>query len=213
MQDNNNTNLPPDDYRSQYQNYNYVRDNLELRVGFGRRLGAYIIDMMIILTSLIIFSLLTGFLQESFDYFKNFQSIAATNNPEYLKALIEQFGEKHYLTFLFFSLSMLFYNSLEAIIAASPGKLLLDMRIASENRTRAESKILWQRFLIKNSPAILSFVNSIIVISFLDTFATLAGIAIFIGYFFILGAKRQGFHDMLAKTAVYRKYDIIIESN
>jgi hypothetical protein len=33
----------------------------------------------------------------------------------------------------------------------------------------------------------------------------LGGIAIFIGCFFVLGAAHQAFHDMIAKTAVYRR--------
>ena len=34
------------------------------------------------------------------------------------------------------------------------------------------------------------------------------GLVIFIGCFFVLGAKRQAIHDLIAKTAVFKKSDI-----
>jgi hypothetical protein len=39
----------------------------------------------------------------------------------------------------------------------------------------------------------------------LATLGNLAGLIFFVGCFFTLGMKRQAFHDMIAKTAVYPK--------
>jgi hypothetical protein len=39
----------------------------------------------------------------------------------------------------------------------------------------------------------------------LATLGNLGGLVIFVGCFFVLGMKRQAFHDMIMGTAVYPK--------
>jgi uncharacterized RDD family membrane protein YckC len=50
--------------------------------------------------------------------------------------------------------------------------------------------------------AILALFSGIHVLA---TLGSLAGLIIFVGCFFTLGVKKQAFHDMIAKTAVYKK--------
>ncbi len=213
MQDNNNSNLPPGDYRAQYQNYNYVPDNMELRVGFGRRLGAMLIDAMILAIILLVVFSVSGFLKEYAEFSEKLMSLMDSGNEAYMGAYLAKFTDEHFISFLFIPLMLLLYNSLEVLIAATPGKLLLDMRIAGAGRKKADTVSLVKRFAFKNSGQILSLLSYVALAGLFDTLSSLAGLVILIGCFFVLGAKRQAFHDMLAKTAVYRKYDVLEESN
>jgi len=43
----------------------------------------------------------------------------------------------------------------------------------------------------------------------LGLLAPAAGIIVFIGCFLVLGDKRQALHDVAAKTAVFRKTDLV----
>lgn len=213
MQDNNNINLPPDDYRAQYQNYNYVPDNLDLRVGFGRRLGAWLLDYLIInIISMIIYEI-TG-LNELFEQMSNkMLAISTTMEPQYQTAFLNKFINENNLSFGFVLLIPLIYFFLEVLIGASLGKMILNIKILDENRKPARTMNLLIRYLIKFSYLVFGFLMIISLSDLLILIFCLDLIIVFIGYFLILGSKRQGLHDMLAKTAVYRKKDILEESN
>lgn len=213
MDDMNNTNLPQDDYRAQYQNYQYVPDNLELRVGFGRRLGAFLLDGVILAIILIAVFSATGFIQANVEFYEKIAVFMESNNYEYMNDLIAQFTKENLMSYMFIPLIVLFFGILEILVAASPGKLLLDIRIAKDNRAKADTQSLLKRYFYKNSAQLLSFLNYLLLVGVLDTLSTLLSLAFIIGCFFVLGRKRQGFHDMLAKTAVYRKDDVLVESN
>ena len=61
------------------------------------------------------------------------------------------------------------------------------------------------RWALKNCNAILTVLAALTGIALLKTVGNLAGLAIFVGFFFIFASSKQGFHDMIAKTAVYRR--------
>jgi uncharacterized RDD family membrane protein YckC len=97
------------------------------------------------------------------------------------------------------------YNLTEIFLAATPGKMALGLRIANEDGTPASTATLATRWAVKNSGSILRFLAVVSGLAFLGTIGGLAGLVIVIGCFFVLGAARQAFHDMAAKTAVFKK--------
>lgn len=95
------------------------------------------------------------------------------------------------------------YSLLEGFTGWTLGKLILGIQIGNQDGTRASVGQLLMRWALKNSNGILTILAVLTGIALLKTVGTLAGLAIFIGFFFIFASSKQGFHDMIAKTAVY----------
>lgn len=191
--DNNNYQVPPD-YSQMMPDYSY-NDPYAFRVGFGRRLGAFLIDYLIfsLLMTIVLFA--TGKMDE-------LMSLGASGSFDIndIYKLTESMAP------LVLTLTLIYY-SLEAFIGATLGKLTLGIKIASDNQTPAPIQKLLTRYLIKNVNTVLSTIG--LAVAFLGTIGTFLGFVVFIGYFFIFGQKKQGFHDMIAGTAVYYNEDII----
>ena len=108
------------------------------------------------------------------------------------------------------SLVGLAYWSTEIFRAASPGKMILGLKIGSETGAPATQNELVTRWLVKNSGGLIGLVAAVIgaVVPFLGMVigwvAALANLAIFVGCFLTLGQTRQALHDILAHTAVYK---------
>jgi uncharacterized RDD family membrane protein YckC len=194
-----------DDYRNMVPNYSESREfeELQLRVGFGRRLGAYLLDIIIvgIITSIVTVSSMDLSAIESMT-----NPLEIINNPDLLKDMV---GDSVIWTSL---IGLVYYLS-EVFIAASPGKLMLGIAIGDQSRFTANKQQLLVRYLIKYSSTVFSFLFAITGVFAFSLTGTLVGIVVFIGFFFVLGMKKQGFHDMLAKTAVFYKREIAQENN
>lgn len=194
-----------DEYRNMMPNYSESRElqELQLRVGFGRRLGAFVIDFIIvgIISSLVTVS--------SMD-FSGLESMAnpldLLTNPDLMKDMV---GD----TVIWTSLIGLIYYLSEVFLAASPGKMLLGIQIGDQSRYAASKQQLIVRFFIRYISSVFSLIYGLTGIYALSLTGSLAGFVVFIGFFFILGMKKQGFHDMIAKTAVFYKNEIAQENN
>lgn len=179
----------------------------ETRVPFGRRFAATFIDIFI-------YSVINIGLMFYMGYFKAVQIFMSdiqenANDPEYINEILQEFLASQHSTFLLGQLVPLLYFSLELFIAASLGKLIMGISIADANGTRAEFSALLARYLTKNLSVLLSLIGLILGINFL--FFSLSPMVLFvllIGYFMILTKKRQAFHDMFSKTAVYKNEHI-----
>lgn len=188
-----------------YHNQYYMQYGIqERRVGFGMRLGAAVIDgiIMYIITGIIYY--FSGYSQELYGYLSSadFQNITS------LLDQVAEISNKYFTTILFSQLISLFYYSLEIVLGASLGKLILGIQIADMNGAYADKSQLLLRYLYKHSGAIISLIALIPFLGLLGMFSGLIGFLIFIGCFFVLGQKRQAFHDMWAGTAVFRKTDL-----
>lgn len=195
--------MPPDEQQqvmqqmSQFMTY----DPYPGRVGFGPRLGAYVIDLFIYMVIFFILLFLTG----------NWDKLLAAvpdflTNPEATQEVMKA------ITPLSVVLSFVYY-SLEIFFAATPGKMLLGLQIGNDNKTRASVITLGIRFIVKHIDLMFSALVVITTIEALNFAGSLLSFVILIGFFFVLAEKRQGFHDMLAKTAVYRRDDVQEKSN
>ena len=193
--DNNTNNEEQQKYLNMMPDYSYTNP-YEYRVGFGRRLGAYLLDAVIFTLLFMILLLVTGDIKELMAISANAFDMDKINEAA------EMIAPKVLL------LSLIYY-SLEAFIGATLGKLTLGIKIGTEDRRHAGLAQLITRFAIKNISTLLGLINLLVLLSFLDFISSLLSWIVIIGCFFVLGQKRQSFHDMIAKTAVYYKDEII----
>lgn len=189
----------PQEGTSEHDEYmrNQFGDDYEMgyRVGFGRRFGAAIIDMIfsIIIGSLVI--TLTG----AFNEIMQIQDLM--NNLQQISFILRDSS-------LISGLLVLLYYSTEIFLAASPGKMILGLVIGSSNRFEAETGQLVNRYLLKHSNSLFSMLALITTYFIFETFSNILFLVIAIGFFFTLSNKRQALHDTLSNTAVYFKENI-----
>lgn len=179
-------------------NDNQVFQAQDYRVGFGRRLGAYLLDFLI---SSVIMGIGISFTGIDFSIFVGMDLSNIANFQDEIEVITVKMA----------SLSVivgLVYNSLEIFMAASLGKMILGIKIAEAQMHKADEKRLLVRFLLKNISTVFSLIFVVSSIGLFSTIGSFAGFVIFVGCFFVLGEKRQAFHDMAAGTAVYYKSDL-----
>ncbi len=102
----------------------------------------------------------------------------------------------------------LLYMLIEGFTGASPGKMLLGLKIGTEDGQIADSKTYFQRYLMKNSAALLGVFGKTTGLLILNSIGNMAGMVIFFGCLMTLLPHKQAIHDMVVKTAVYRKKDL-----
>lgn len=183
------------------------------RVGFGPRFAAMMIDSILFL--IVITSITFGLIALGLTEFFSAKGLATLNLDEdayeQLEKMISQvMNIDHYFAFVAISPLLGFlYNLIEGFAGASPGKMILGLKIANQDGSEADIKTYMIRWALKNSSGILSFLTILTTITFFNTIGSSFGFAFFVGCFFVLGENKQGFHDMISKTAVYRNRDII----
>lgn len=180
-----------------YHEYGY-------RVRFGRRFGAAIIDFFLFMLLLLI-----GL------SFVDFYSLIATIDPNELRNPNFIYENEDFFKEIGSKVSIVFYiifgllHLPQAIIGVTIGKILLSIKAANDNRTQAEPVVLVKRFAIKHSWVLAGFLSFVLSIEFLGTIEFILFVILIISCFFSLGDKGQTLHDMIAKTAVYHKNDIL----
>ncbi len=173
------------------------------RIGFGRRLGAYIIDYVFFFLLLLISALVTGVAERMMEFFGS--DISMFSNPEKIEE-ITLFVTKNFSP-LMLAVTFIYY-SLEVIFAQSLGKMLLGIQIGTADKKIASYPQLLFRFTLKFSSNIFTLLAVITSLTFFDTFASVFSFVIFVGCFFVLSAKKQALHDTISKTAVYFKDEL-----
>ncbi|MFN3194831.1 MAG: RDD family protein [Chlorobiota bacterium] len=180
----------------QYMKDQFGEDyELGYRVGFGRRLGAYFIDFLFTIIIYAIAMTVTGAIDEIMkieDIFNNINKYMVVVQDATLLGVL---------------FSLLYYST-EIFFSASPGKMILGIRIGQENRHIASISNLVIRYLLKHSSAILSALSLIVLLPILSSLSSILQLLIVVGFFFTLSVKRQALHDILSKTAVYYKENI-----
>ena len=179
-----------------------------VRAGFGRRFAATLIDLVIYASISFMLLLKTGYIKAIQDMWT--QLAENPSDQEAASALTKELFDVHKSSLILAQLIPILYFSLELLIAASIGKLILGLVIGNDDQTKAEFGSLLTRYLIKNLSSFVIIVGIFTSVTFLhSTLPFLINIALLIGFFFILNHKRQAFHDMFSKTAIYKKEDII----
>lgn len=182
----------------------YYGEDYELgyRVGFGKRLGAYIVDKILlsIISMIVIFnnSSLMAFFDNNLSNLDFTDEAAINRFAESFEVFMVDLGPIFlFITFLYFAT--------EIFLAQSVGKMLLGIKIGTENRTKADLSQLLIRYFIKQSDVVLGLIAFLVSISLFNTISSIAGFIIFFGCFMVFGRTRQALHDFPAKTAVFAK--------
>ena len=170
-----------------------------MRQGFAIRLVSMLLDTLILLAILgLISAATTG---DAFFLLK----LAGDDEAEIERAT-EALGDTMAIVFIvLIALAFLLFWFSEILFAASPGKLVLGLRIAHEKAQPATWRQLILRWLVKNSGGLTGIIGDIAGVRALMAAGNFLGLAVFFGCFFVLGASRQALHDKIANTAVFRK--------
>lgn len=183
----------------------------ELRVGFGLRFGALIIDFVL---ELVLALIIAGI------FFALGLKIIVVK-PEYFHQIMDiykQFGIDtafvrksmdfiQLLTFAYYTTKVA-YSVIEGTSGWSLGKRILGIRIAHPDGKRGNTQLYLKRWLIKDLSTILTLFTILPALEFLEFFNGLVSLILFFGCFAALGAEKLALHDRLAQTAVFRKQDI-----
>jgi uncharacterized RDD family membrane protein YckC len=172
---------------------------VENRIGFGKRLGAFLIDCVLVwVVAFFGGSTIGGLLglgagaaltSGDADAMKGMAMAGAIGAAAGVLIAAAVVGTVYFLV--------------EGFTGWTFGKLILGIQIGNQDGTKANLGQLLERYALKNCNFILTILAVFTHIAILRTIGSLGGLAIFIGYFFVLSANKQGFHDMIAKTAVY----------
>lgn len=197
------------------EQHEYMKSNTGLlkmneeayRVRFGRRLGAYLLDLLVLsIVTLIVYNF-TGFFSSYMQFINDVSSYAG--NPEMMAELQKQFMDQNMTNFYFSNIFTIIYFLLEIMTGASIGKLILGIQIANDNHTRADYGKLTIRYMLKAGYAFIGLIWLASGVAALNTLVSIYTLAFVVGCFFVLGSQRKALHDKIAKTAVYYKQDII----
>lgn len=176
------------------------------RVGFGKRLGAYLLDFVAAGIGGAIIGMFAGATLAAL--FFATEAGEGMDEAEALGGGIVGIIGGMLGTIAGMLIIVLLIMLLEAFTGQTIGKMILGIKNANADGTEASTGTLLTRAGIKYISTIMTVLAGITGVGMLASFGSLAGFAVFIGFFFILGDKKQGFHDMISKTAVFDKSDI-----
>lgn len=179
---------------------------MENRIGFGPRLGAYVIDIVFVwilasLFSAMVPTILADAAQKQIDdTLSSNPMVASVYTGEMLKMLLSVIRVA-----LFVNLARLIYFSTEIFLGASVGKIILGLKIANADGGDASKGALLGRYLLKHISKVCAVFSMLCVPALFNFFGSLFGFVIFIGCFFAAGDRHQALHDMMCHTVVVRK--------
>lgn len=182
-----------------------------LRIGFGRRALAYFIDTLIMLT----LSVAIGIAFVALDIAT--PTIIADELADLLdvySALGIDSGALQFMQTMFGGMFLgslilgVLYPLIEGVTGASPGKRILDIRVATPDGLEATTRIYLRRYVVKNLGKILQVLALTPTLGLLGGISSLYDIIFFLGCFVVLGTSRLALHDMIAQTAVFHRLDI-----
>jgi uncharacterized RDD family membrane protein YckC len=179
---------------------------MDKRVGFGPRLGAALVDVVLItVVSLLFGGTLGALLGLGAGAIAGAGTDGEGAGAAAAGAAIGMIGGMMIGMYIFGFL----YSLIEAFTGASPGKMVLKLKIGFEDGRNAPLGTYVSRWAVKYAGTLIGLVALLPGLGLLSTVGTLAGFVIFIGCFLVLGDKRQALHDMAAKTAVFNKADLV----
>lgn len=177
---------------------------METRIGFGRRLGAFVIDVVISSGLAFIVVSIWGSLFENFVDWSKFSDEVIGQ----MSTIYGGFTETIIYMGVAGTLVSFLYFIIEGFTGYTIGKLMLGIQVGTQEGKPADQSKLMVRFAIKNISTIVGLISTATMISVIGTIGSVLGFIVLIGCFFVLGESKLAFHDMLAKTAVYRKVEL-----
>jgi uncharacterized RDD family membrane protein YckC len=192
-----------------------MENNYEKRIGFGTRVGAKLVDsvILIILALFIVGPILGSIIgaSEAADASEALMKAQGNDMAEF-EAAMEGTGKVvgGFFAGLLLALPItgLFYGLIEGFTGASPAKMMFGIKVGNEDGTTANVSTYMKRWAIYNSSFLCSLIALLIGISFMSTVGSICGIIILIGCFFVLAEPKQSFHGKWSQTAIFNKADL-----
>ncbi len=190
-----------------------------IRVGFGKRLGAWILDNMMITVLVAIVFFAVGEKNLHFvaaldrDTTEANMSVANGDDDDtsYEGQLSETLGLSsttiNILTGLN-SIAILLYSLLEGVTGASPGKRLLGIAIAYSDGRKGDFMLFSTRWALKNG----AYALTVIPITGLAVVGSMWSFLFLVGCFGALSSTKQALHDMIVRSAIFHRNDILTEA-
>ncbi len=173
---------------------------MENRIGFGKRLGALLLDCIIVG---VLVALLGGVVGGMLGLTAG--GLASAETDAAAGALSGAMVGTILGMIAGMAVIALVYFLLEGLTGYTLGKLILGIRVANEDGSQAAVPTLLGRWALKNINFLLTLVALVTGIAALRTLGSIGGLVIFVGCFMVLGASKQALHDRIVKTAVYPK--------
>lgn len=180
------------------------------RIGFGPRLGAAILDVI-----------LGGLFASGFGVFLALLGLGAggvlglaIDEQAELETSLEAIGVGAGIGAVMGMLGgviigYFIYSIIEALTGASPGKMMLGYKVANADGTGGDTSLYLKRWAIKNASSVFSMLTLVTGFILLKPLGSIIGFVMFLGCFLALGDDKQALHDKIAKTAIYNKRNII----
>lgn len=197
-------NLPP------FVSNQYQQSMEDKRVGFGRRLGAKLLDsLVVIILGVLLFYSIGDTTHGELDRWLRISMVESGQDVESVGGATMDWLFSFVKLGLIMSVVGTIVSVLELVVGASPGKMLVSIRIAHADG-RAGTIALWaKRWVLVNVSSLLSLVGTLTGVAILSTVSSVLSIIFFFGCFMVLSPARQALHDVIAKTAVYFDEDVI----
>jgi uncharacterized RDD family membrane protein YckC len=97
---------------------------------------------------------------------------------------------------------------MEGFLGYTLGKLILNIQIGNQDGTPTNQSKLMARFALKNISTLIGLISLAVMVSAIETIGSVLGFIVLIGCFFAIGDKKLALHDIIAKTAVFRKSEL-----
>lgn len=178
---------------------------MEQRIGFGKRLGALLLDCVLVFVLAWIGAGTIGGMLGGAAATAAVGAMQGADSAAAAMAVVGGFLGTIFAMVIAFAVIGTVYFLIEGFTGYTLGKLILGIRIANADGTAASVPTLLGRYLLKNCNFYLSLIGFVTGMHVLITLGRVGGLIIFVGCFFTLGAAKQAFHDMIMKTAVYPK--------
>lgn len=168
---------------------------MENRVGFGRRLGAFVIDCVLVwVLAFLLGSSIGGLLGGA---------VGAATPGDATRVVAGGVIGAILGVAVAAALIGTLYFLVEGFTGWTLGKLVLGIQIGNADGTPASIDTLLARYALKNCNLILTILAALTGIALLRVLGFVGGLVICVGFFMTLSASKQAIHDMIAKTAVY----------
>lgn len=179
----------------------------ERRVGFGRRLGALALDVLFCVIIYLTIFFLSGMYESQMLVAEKVRSQGL--NFQLITQVGYEFIEQNMTTLLFMQFMFLLYFSLEVIVGATLGKVIVGIQVANEDGKPAKFIQLLSRFAYKYSAQIISIFTVVYYRStMLSLVQNLFYLTVIVGCFFALSKTKLALHDRIFKTAVFKKSEL-----
>jgi len=179
------------------------------RSGFGIRLGAYLIDgvFMIIILSIVTYVFAAFFIKNVEDTVAPGAVVSNEEAAVVVGGIFAAFFEMIKNIIWGIAIGSLLYTLIEGITGASPGKMILGLKIGNANGGQAATGALLIRWGLKNILYISWLLFAITNVDVLLLVGNLGSLFLIISCLMALRASKRALHDDIAGTAVFKKTD------